>query len=89
MKTIDKNELIRLYQSGLNCEQVGKHFDASGAFVLAKLTAYGIPRRPPGRIPDTETVFLVAKLRASGWTLQRIGDKLGVTRQRIHQISKQ
>ena len=28
----------------------------------------------------------MVRLKADGWTLQRIADKYGITRQRVHQI---
>ena len=32
------------------------------------------------------TVYRMKRLRKAGWTLQRIADKYGITRQRVHQI---
>jgi transcriptional regulator with XRE-family HTH domain len=39
-----------------------------------------------GQKSDEKTRKRIARLRARGWTFQAIGDKLGVTRQAVHQM---
>jgi DNA-binding NarL/FixJ family response regulator len=43
---------------------------------------------PRGRPPNVERHRQIARLRATGLTYQEIGQRLGVTRQYIHQILK-
>jgi transcriptional regulator with XRE-family HTH domain len=43
---------------------------------------------PRGRPPNVERHRQIARLRAAGLTYQEIGQRLGVTKQYVHQILK-
>jgi hypothetical protein len=54
--------------------------DDGGQFLL---------KRPhPNTKSNREEYATIARLRERGWTLQRIGERFGVRRQRIHQVLK-
>ena len=88
-----KQEFIRLYQSGLAAETVGKQYGVSYNTVFRALRAAGIqPRRPQDYDLRTDTTKELQRrtraLKRLGFSYQEIADQFHVSRQRIQQLLK-
>lgn len=80
---------IAAYQAGVNLKQAAAKSKSTGASLGRAMARLGIERRPQGtRIPKETAKQRAADMLAlyKTMTLQEIGDKYGVTRERVRQI---
>lgn len=86
--------IIDMYKQGYTARQIADHHSIGHGTVLKVLhdAAAGgmVTMRPPGRRKGDgrhmQEQIVALKMRADGYTYQVIGDEIGVTRQRAHQI---
>lgn len=90
LDAVQEGELIRAYMHGSTLAEVGKHFGVSKSLVHATLKRNDVQRRRTGHrfIKDTSKVYDVGRLINEGLTQSEIADKLGISRQRVHQVVK-
>lgn len=84
-------EIARLYQEGASLLSLSDRFGIGIARVSIVLTQLGVQKRRKPRVVDEATSqrnALIAQLYKEGLTLDVIGQKYGVTRERIRQILK-
>ncbi len=84
----DVDRMTELYAQGLGYILISKEIGCSKGTVQHHLEKRGIARRPPPekcKIPQEEAQLLYEE---SGWTLQRLADKYGLSCKRMHKISK-
>lgn len=71
--------VVRLYQSGLTLEAVGKHTGICASSVRNVLRRAGVERRPPGHWTTPKgTLEYCARLYAEGRSTTSIAEELGV-----------
>lgn len=70
-------ETIRLYESGLSLESVGKILGVTHVGILRRLVVSGVERRPPGKRKPMADLALAY---APGSTLIRAASAVGLTR---------
>ena len=77
------------YRRGWTLARLSRRLGWSVARVQRALVAAGVELRPRGPTPRMAArAAAYRRLRAAGWTLQRIGDKYGVTRMAVGQLLK-
>ena len=84
-------EAARLYATGLSLLQTGKALGGkTGQWVRASLARQGIPCRPRGpgvKMDDMPRLDRIRRWREAGKSLEEIGAALGISRERVRQIS--
>lgn len=80
--------VVDLYRSGMTMREVGAVVGHSSAWVRDQLADSGVKRRSQGRrgVRDRDRQLAMVALRAEGVTYQEIGERYGLTRQRVHQL---
>ncbi|MFD6677755.1 helix-turn-helix domain-containing protein [Rhodococcus zopfii] len=74
--TLTLAQLIAEYEAGTSSRQLERHFGISRASIIKLLREADVPIRYQGMSP--EQIDEAARLYVDGWSLGRIGDKLGV-----------
>lgn len=74
--------LIDAYRAGATVYQLGPQFGIDRRTVGKILTRNGVQTKHPGLSPDE--IDLAAQLYEDGWSLARIGERLGVTATTVH-----
>jgi len=83
------DEMRRLYERGASRNEIAAEFGMSSAGVGHILRQAGVQIRPVGRPRgsiDPARTKAILKERARGVRLQDIGDRYGISRQRVHWI---
>lgn len=81
-------EIVAAYESGASTITLAADWGVNIALMTAFLHGAGASIRPGGPEPDLKRRTYVVMLRRSGLSAQAIAERLGVSRQRVHQILK-
>ena len=81
----DVEAMVTDYRGGVGSWRLARKYGVSDSTVLARLKAAGVEiRTEPVEDPaQVATVQEMARLRDEGWTLSRIGERFGITRQTV------
>ncbi len=92
---ITKTDLKRAYvKQGLTLEETAVALGVSMPSVVRYMARYNIPRRHQGARTSQEIAAIterdrkVVELHAEGWSMIKIADRFGISRQRVHTIIK-
>ncbi len=78
---IRPTKAARLYAHGLSLRRIGERLGCSPATVRSALIDAGVTLRSSRSTPDYEQRARACELRDMGWTFERIGAALGISRQ--------
>jgi transposase len=84
--------MVAAARAGWSCREIGAVFGVCSTTILWRLRGAGVLLGGPGgrgrgRSPyKAQRAIEMKGLAKTGWTLERIARKYGVTRQRVHQI---
>lgn len=84
-RTFDYKLVAKLYREGMSGIKIARKLGIAPASAYYALDMLKVKRRSRGS-PATFSHAQARSLRARGWTLKKIGDKFGVTRERIRQV---
>lgn len=84
---IDREEVARLYQSGLSTIQVAAALNCAANTVMHHLKSQSIARRPLKRI-DWPIEQMRKWYEEDGWTLQQIADQIGQKQKVVNKVAK-
>lgn len=85
-RILDNADVIKRYMDGESGVSIARSYKVEPGSVYICLQKNGIPRRSMSGAGGQTKSDYIYQLRECGWTYQQIGDKLGITKERVRQI---